>query len=283
MNVQMKYLPLLLIVILSPIFSGCSPESKNDNEKDEMTEMAGEKKFQEAHEMPRDANVAGKGKMVRMHVRNEAPAYAYEIKPEGRARGVLYVIHEWWGLNDNIKAEAEKLYDELDGRVHVLALDLYDRKVADTREKAGEYMQNANPQRIHKIIEAGLNYVPRNLPVATIGWCFGGGWSLKAAIQSGKRGQACVLYYGMPVKSAAEISPLQAPVLGIFGSQDEWINPGVVSAFENLCKTTGKEFTYEMFDADHAFANPSSERYKQDAAQEANKIAVGFLKDKLGI
>jgi carboxymethylenebutenolidase len=128
-----------------------------------------------------------------------------------------------------------------------------------------------------------LNFTPRNLPVATVGWCFGGGWSLKAAIQAGERADACVIYYGMPVKSAAELSPLEAPVLGIFGSEDEWINPGVVKEFDKLCKATGKEFTYEIFEADHAFANPSSERYKEEAATEANAMALVFLKDNLGL
>ena len=71
-----------------------------------------------------------------------------------------------------------------------------------------------------------------------------------------------------------------ADVLGIFGEKDEWINPKVVTKFDALMKATGKNFTFKQFDADHAFANPSSPRYMEAAAQEANAMALAFLKER---
>src|SRR5689334_7119835 len=55
----------------------------------------------------------------------------YFIKKAGSDRYVL-VFHEWWGLNDHIRREADKIYREL-GDANVLAIDLYDGRVATTR------------------------------------------------------------------------------------------------------------------------------------------------------
>ena len=56
----------------------------------------------------------------------------------------------------------------------------------------------------------------------------------------------------------------------------------VIDKFESLTKATGKNLEIHWFDADHAFANPSSPRYDEAAAQEANGLAMAFLKSKLG-
>jgi carboxymethylenebutenolidase len=69
-------------------------------------------------------------------------------------------------------------------------------------------------------------------------------------------------------------------VLGIFASQEQWINPGVVETFElNMKKAKGEVRVYN-FDADHAFANPSSPRYQETAAQEAYVITLEYLTKK---
>ena len=79
----------------------------------------------------------------------------------------------------------------------------------------------------------------------------------------------------------AELRPLQAEVLGLFASQDEWINEDVVRKFDALCEATGKRFSYTFYNADHAFANPSSPRYNSTAATDANATALAFLRNKL--
>ena len=69
--------------------------------------------------------------------------------------------------------------------------------------------------------------------------------------------------------------------LGIFAEKDAWITPEVAKKFGDLAKATGKNYDYHLFDADHAFANPSSERYVEKEAQKANKLATSFLKERL--
>ncbi len=48
-----------------------------------------------------------------------------------------------------------------------------------------------------------------------------------------------------------------------------------------MAKEAGKEITVHQFDAEHALANPSSSAYKEEAAHNANRLALNFLKEKL--
>jgi carboxymethylenebutenolidase len=130
-------------------------------------------------------------------------------------------------------------------------------------------------------VNGALAYAGNKAKVATVGWCFGGGWSLKASILAGEQGAGCVIFYGMPVQKADQLVNLKAEVLGLFAEKDSWITPEVVNNFEAIMKATGKSVTTKQFDAEHAFANPSSPRYNEAAAQEANAMALKFLKEKL--
>src|SRR3989304_8775057 len=62
-----------------------------------------------------------------------APGYLVVPSIPGKIPAVI-MIHEWWGLNDNIKEMAQLLAEE--GYV-VLAVDLYKGKVATTAQEAG--------------------------------------------------------------------------------------------------------------------------------------------------
>jgi carboxymethylenebutenolidase len=88
------------------------------------------------------------------------------------------------------------------------------------------------------------------------------------------------MYYGMPVEKAADLAPLKADVLGLFGKKDAFINTGVVKKFEELAAATGKKVEIHSYDADHAFANPSNPKFDAVAAKEANGLALAFLKKK---
>lgn len=266
-----KFLFLFLSLAL---LAACSNGGKQ--QADDMADFVEDPEFKDAHDTPREADVAFTGKMIEIPVEGEKPGNAYALMADNNSNKYLLVIHEWWGLNDNIREEAEKLFGELEG-VNVLALDLYDGKVATDPNKAGEFMQSVKEERAKAIIEGALAMAGGQAEIATIGWCFGGGWSLKASIMAADRGKACVMYYGMPVQKANELAPIDAPILGIFAEKDGWITPEVAKNFENLAKAAGKSIEIHEFDADHAFANPSNPAYNADAAQQANKLALEFL------
>jgi carboxymethylenebutenolidase len=114
--------------------------------------------------------------------------------------------------------------------------------------------------------------------VATIGWCFGGGWSLNASLATPV--DATVIYYGNVEKTAAQLEPLYGPVLGHFGTQDKFITRDMVDRFETAMAEAGKSqfLTVYWYDADHAFANPSGARYDASDAKLAWDRTVEFLR-----
>ncbi|HTA27613.1 MAG TPA: dienelactone hydrolase family protein, partial [Bacteroidia bacterium] len=112
-------------------------------------------------------------------------------------------------------------------------------------------------------------------------WCFGGGYSLQAAILAGKQAAGCVMYYGMPETDMAKLKTLHCEVLGLFANKDKWINPDVVKTFQDNMKKAGKKLTVKSYDADHAFANPSNPHYDGPSTSDANKMALEFINEKL--
>lgn len=245
-----------------------------------MVQFVNDDKFKAAHEIPLPLDLVERGKPLTYDTPDGKKASAYFMKTEEKSDKYLFVIHEWWGLNDHIKQEAERLFDSL-GNVNVMALDLYDGKVASIPKDAETLMKSVVEERANAIINGALAYAGRKAKVATIGWCFGGSWSLKASILAGEQGAGCVIFYGMPVQNAEQLTNLKAEVLGLFARKDGWITPDVVDKFEALMKASGKPVTTKQFDAEHAFANPSSPRYNDAAAQEANAMALKFLRGKL--
>lgn len=243
--------------------------------------LTSDKNFQMKHENPLPFTLQNqKGKMVTFETPDGKTGNAYEIKAAKKTDDYLLVIHEWWGLNDYIKQEVERLAAEL-GNVNVLASDLYDGKVAAEREKAVEYVQSVTPDRGCAIINGAIAYAGKDPDIATIGWCFGGGWSLQAAIEVGSKAEAAVIYYGMPERDIERLKKLKSPVLGIFAKQDNSITSEVVQDFEQKMKQADKEVIIKMYDAVHAFANPSNPKYDKQAAEDAHKLAVEFLKKHL--
>lgn len=259
-----------------------SNENKVEKEKsstEEFSDLADEDGFAEKHDEPKELTLDAKGKMMKVAVEGGEEANIYKRDKEG-SNNYLLVFHEWWGLNNHIIMEADKWYDKL-GNSNVIAIDMYDGKLATTREKAQEYMQGADEKRIKSIINGVLKTLPEGAKVGTIGWCFGGGWSLKGALLAGDRTEACVMYYGMPVKEVEKLKKLNSDALFIYGKKDQWINEEVANNFKKNMKEAGKELTVLAFDADHAFANPTSDSYVEADAQEANAKAHDYLKERL--
>lgn len=205
---------------------------------------------------------------------------AYVVEASDETKSWLFVFHEWWGLNEHIMAEADKWAVALPG-VQIMAIDLYDGKTAGTREAASELMNGADEERIREIIDGAINHVGSSAEVGTIGWCFGGGWSMQAALMLGDQAEACVVYYGMPEQNAEKLRELEAPVLGIFAEKDSWINREQVGKYEQAMDKAGKTYETHWFDAEHAFANPSNDIYDEEAATEAREIASKFLYSRM--
>ncbi len=273
-----KFISIALFAIIISFTMGCGGKSSNTTK--DMSDFSEEKSFKDAHDSPKDIDAKLSNEMITFPTSDGKEGSAYMIKSKTDSDKYLFVIHEWWGLNDHIKQEAER-YAEALGDVNVMALDIYDGNVAEDPDDASRFMKAVKEDRAEAIVKGALAMAGENAKIGTIGWCFGGGWSLKSALMAGKQADACVIYYGMPVNDAKQLATLDTDVLGIWADKDQWITPEVAKKFGSVMKATGKKFISHSFDADHAFANPSSERYVETAATEANKIVLEYLKERL--
>jgi carboxymethylenebutenolidase len=81
----------------------------------------------------------------------------------------------------------------------------------------------------------------------------------------------------MPVTDVSRLKTLRGPVLGIWASQDGWITPDKVRAFDDALTQAGVRHEFHAYDADHAFANPSGGKYNGPAAADAWQKTRTFL------
>jgi carboxymethylenebutenolidase len=274
------FFSLLLSGIIFNVFA--QEKSCCDTEKDKsFTAFSNQKEFLDTHQIPEKFTLKDAiGKMITFKTKDGKTANAYFVKSTQKTNKYIFVFHEWWGLNDFIKKESDELQKKL-GAVNILAIDLYDGNVAKNREEAAKYMQSVNKERAFDIIKGAIDYVGKHAEVGTLGWCFGGGWSLQASIMLGKHGKACVMYYGIIENTPATFKNLDAPVLGIFATKDAWITPTIVQNLEKNLKDAGKQIIAKSFDADHAFANPSNSSFNEKATNEAKKLTIKFFKENL--
>ncbi len=220
------------------------------------------------------------GKMIGYPSPDGMDAHAYFIKSKKKTNKWLIVIQEWWGLNDYIKREAETYATEL-GEVNVIALDMYDGKVATTPDSAMVYMKNAKSERLESIVKGAITYAGDKAKIYTIGWCFGGGWSLQSTLLAGTQAAGCVMYYGRPETDISRLKTINCDVIGFFGNQDKGIPPPIVDAFEKNMKEAEKQLTVYRYAANHGFANPSNPAYNKEATEDAHAKTVAFLKARM--
>jgi len=224
------------------------------------------------------------------------PVRGYLAQPQerpGKAQGgtavapaplpAIIVIHEWWGLNDQIKGVTRRLAGE---GYTALAVDLYGGKVADNPDAAKQLVGGVMAHR--DVATATLRAAAAFLKhqgaprIGVIGWCFGGGWSLQTALDVPDQIDAAVVYYGQPEKDRARLARLRAPLLGLFGADDQSIPPAAARELEATLKQLGKQAEVHVYEgAGHAFANPSGTNYRRAAAEDAWQRTVAFFKRHL--
>lgn len=237
--------------------------------------------FAMMHDNPLPYTVADPlGKPVSFKAADGSTAMGYEIRSKKKSSKWLFVIQEWWGLNDYIKNESETFYKDL-GDVNVIALDLYDGKIAATADSAMKLIQSAKTERLESIIKGAIAYAGTDAKIYTVGWCFGGMWSLQSTLLAGKQAAGCVMYYGRPENNIEKLKTLNCDVIGFFGNKDRSPSPEVVNKFEADMQTAGKKLIAHKYDAGHGFANPSNPVFNKEAAADAHAKAVAFLKERM--
>ena len=211
---------------------------------------------------------------------SEGSVSGYFLEPETSPAGAVILIHEWWGLNDQIRNVVPRFAEA--GYLS-LAVDLYGGKVAKNPDRARALMGDVHPDIATETLTTWVDWLrehPKsNGKVGTVGWCFGGGWSLNASIATPV--DATVIYYGRCAKGADEVKSLKGPVMGHFATRDEWINKAMVSGFEKAMDAAGKTYTNFWYKANHGFANPTTSNHDAEDAMLAWSRTLEFFQEHL--
>lgn len=248
---------------------------------DDMAAFANDPAFQALHLSPLPIFYQAQGEMIKIKTTDGTDANAYYLKAKKKSDKWLFVYQEWWGLNDYIKKESDKFYADLGEEVNVIALDMYDGRATADPKEAGQIMQSVKEDRLQNIVKGAVAMAGKKAKIASVGWCFGGGWSLKSALIEGPQAVGCVMYYGMPVRDVEKLKTLHTDVLGLFATE-QYISKEIIEDFAAKMKEAGKGLEYKIFNGVHGFANPSNPKHDAALAAEAYGMALGYLKKKLG-
>jgi len=217
------------------------------------------------------------GTMISFDAADGNKANAYFIPAKKKSNKWLIVIQEWWGLNNQIKMEADQYYKDL-GDMNVIAVDMYDGKVAATPDSAMKLMRGADMNRMTAIVQGAIKHAGAKASIYSVGWCFGGMWSLQTAILAGPQSKGSVMYYGRPETNMEKLKSIQCDIIGFFGNKDQSPSPSMVNAFEQNMKDAGKNLSVNRYDAGHGFANPSNPSFNAAAKEDAYAKSIAFLK-----
>ncbi len=263
----------------TPTPANTTPAGQSGPSAEGMTGALSEEAFKALHELKSEKAPASRGERVTVDGTS-----AYLSLPKGKTATLpgLIVIHEWWGLNEHIQHWADRLAE--DGYA-ALAVDLYGGVIAKTPDEAMAMMKNVDNKKALATLLAAHDFLEKDPRIqakrtGSIGWCFGGAWSLQLAMNEPDL-DAAVIYYGHLVTEPAELRPIKAELLGVFGDQDKAIPPETVNAFDAALGQAGVTRTIHRYDAQHGFANPSQPRYDEKSAADAWGKVRAFLRRKL--
>ena len=215
-------------------------------------------------------STAASGEILTLKTDKGVSFKAYRTGPRGAKRGIL-LLHEWWGLNDSMRRWADYL-GELGYRV--IAIDLYNGKVADSISQAKEYMLEVNQETAnakHRAALSALKAPGRKL--IAMGWGFGGSQSLQAGFAEPVV-SAVVIYDGVLPNDVTAIKNLRAAVLGVFAKDTL---PDGIKAFETAMKQANKIVKLHFYPGTSDFSNPSADRYRSGIMPALWKETQTFL------
>ena len=221
------------------------------------------------------------GKIESFHSKNEkGDVSGYVVGDAGSKKGLI-VIHEWWGLNEQIKAMGEEMAKQ--ANLLVLVIDMYRGQLADDRETAGHLMQGLDWKGAVLDISAGAQFLKSKgcAKIGVTGFCMGGALSFASACLCADVISAAAPFYGIPSADLCDLTTIKTPVQCHFGSQDEVVGFSSKKDYDPLCKklqAAGVPLELHEYEAGHAFCNPLNKigpNYKPDLAE----LALGRMYD----
>ncbi len=234
-------------------------------------------------------SLIGRGRinpLVNIHIANPAgpdiPAYiAYPTTPGPHPTVIM--IHEFWGLKQEIVGKADALAEQ--GYL-VIAPSMFQNNTTNWIPRAIYQVISTPQEQIINNLDAVFAYLisldeVQADHIAIMGFCFGGGSSLRYSLHNNQIA-ATVILYGSLITDPEQLKALPGPVLGIFGGADQSIPLEEVSAFETALNDLDIPNQITIYDGQpHAFVQ-SMEEIRQGGAQgQAWDEVVKFLQDNL--
>jgi carboxymethylenebutenolidase len=211
----------------------------------------------------------------------QGPVNAYFARPAGDsgARPGVLVIHENRGLNAHIEDVARRA--ALEG-FFALAPDGLSHAggAPEDQEAARDLFAASDRETITADVIKGLGYLKSrddcSGKVGTVGFCYGGGVSLRCAVAE-PAADACVLFYGSPL-SDEEVARVRVPLMMNYAGDDARINASIPE-FRQALDEHGVAYSLHMYPGTgHGFHNDTSQaRYDQAAAKLAWDRSMRFF------
>ena len=218
---------------------------------------------------------------------NGQSASGYLATPSSGSGPGIVVIQEWWGLVPHIKDVCDRFARE---GFAALAVDLYHGASTKEPDEAGKLMMEMDVPRAAKEMGGAVQWLLESGnatgdAVGVVGFCMGGGLALYlATLRPEVRG--CVSFYGViPWPSVKpDWSKVSGPVLGHWGTNDDFNPNEQVDALEKQLRDAGKQVEFFRYDgADHAFFNDTRpEVHQPEHAQRAWERTLAFFRQQLG-
>jgi carboxymethylenebutenolidase len=216
---------------------------------------------------------------------NGATAPGYLAVPESGSGPAAVVLQEWWGLEDHIRSVCDRFAGE---GFLALAPDLYRGKTAEQPDEAQQLMMALSMDQAEKDMRGAVDYLAghegfEGTGVGSVGFCLGGGLSVWAASANPKVAAVASYYYVLP-HGKPDFSKVRAPVLGHFGTADEFVSVEAAKALEAEMRDAGVDAHFEFYEgAGHAFFNDTNRlgTYDPDAAARSWQRTVEFFRQNL--
>lgn len=196
----------------------------------------------------------------------------------------IVLLHEWWGLNVQIKDVGARLACE---GYSVIIPNLYARiggMVTGNAEVAEALMSKSDEGLVLQDINSCCEYlntrdhVKRNIH-GVVGFGMGGSLALKFACQR-KRLRAAVSYYGRMVKPETALKDLYCPVLYHQADNDTFVSADEIERLRALATEYQKRVDIRTYpNTPHAFSNEMRpDSFREGAATQAWTATATFLK-----
>jgi carboxymethylenebutenolidase len=195
----------------------------------------------------------------------------------------LVVIQEWWGLVPHIQDVVERFAKE---GFLAIAPDLYHGRTTTSPDEAAKMLMELDADRAEREIAGAGDYLLQR-PECTskkygvVGFCMGGALAQYTASKE-KNAGAAVSFYGGFKKVKIHWDDLSAPILLIYGENDQGVPPQQGRELEKKLKDLGKQAEVRVYPgAGHAFFNDTRPSYKADAAADAWKRTLDLFRRNL--